>query len=640
MASVQRVHSHAAQQVREKKAQHQSNQTPQPATASPSVLSVPPPAFDQPKPKQNKQRKRASQPTSSATPAPSALQAPPQLNQIPLQATASPTMPPPAFDRPMPKSKQNKQQKEASQPTSSATPAPSAPPQLSPIRTTPVPWSYRPQSLAAPPGGSAGPSFTSNGAAAMPPTYAPWNQGSKTHPHQVMQRYEPYQRAHINQPPTYLQHAPQQRHDHTHQPWNYHLPTTTAAESQLSHDYSDPPPATQPSLRSIPCSLRPAASDASSLDEPVSAGLKVHAKKLADDLQIPNKSLIEFIETGDLFLMLIDMKASLVKYELSNQTNQLQALQDTLSSKDFELGLHNCLLACLLSPNLTTYITDTQHHIMDFIFEHLDVFKIPAGVFDDAEIRSSLGRIVTRLLATIRSQLKSQLTMSIAKKTCIINVTKVLARSSSGMEVDAAHWNRLAFLASTLRTSDHKVAALDVCFTPRLIPNLKSDMRIKLERELGINISDMERALFKDDADVLARSSSGMEVDAAHWNRLAFLASTLRTGDHKVAALDVCFTPRLIPNLKSDMRIKLERELGINISDMERALFKDDADVDDTPATPEGNDSQEPLTQEPSIDPDLTGYTISTILMQYFVDLRAQYLHSSAKLSQNFSSPA
>ncbi|KAI6156016.1 hypothetical protein BKA82DRAFT_4349330 [Pisolithus tinctorius] len=99
---------------------------------------------------------------------------------------------------------------------------------------------------------------------------------------------------------------------------------------------------------------------------------------------------------GDLFLMLVDMKASLVKYELSNQTHQLQALQDTLSSKDFE----------------------------DFIFEHLDVFKIPAGVFDDVELRGSLGRIVTKLLATIHSQLKSQLTISIAKKTCIINVSK------------------------------------------------------------------------------------------------------------------------------------------------------------------------------------------------------------------------
>ncbi|KIO08833.1 hypothetical protein M404DRAFT_132885 [Pisolithus tinctorius Marx 270] len=436
---------------------------------------MPPPAFDRsiPKPKQNKRRKGPSQPTSSAMPAPSAPEAPSQSNQSSQQAT---------------------------HPTSSAMPAPSllqAPPPFSPIHTMPTPWYYHSRSLAAPPGGTAGPGFTSNGVAAMPPTHAPWNQGSESHSHQVMQR-----------------------HEHIHQPWNYYLPTTSIVDSHplktpLAHhstspasdpesplvrtfamfqhyqlrtttgssyggsrtaagcpssasqrtvsnssvgssrgstpfpggvltsnlsgpgrtgsDYSNPPLATQPSLRSTRYSLRRAASDTSSIDGSVSAGvrrprdtnsddgndltslspqrikrLKVHAKKLADDLQIPDKSLLEFIETGDLFLMLVDMKASLVKYELSNQTHQLQALQDTLSSKDFELGLHNRLLACLLSPNLTAYVTDTQRHIMDFIFEHLDVFKIPAGVFDDVELRGSLGRIVTKLLATIRSQLKSQ----------------------------------------------------------------------------------------------------------------------------------------------------------------------------------------------------------------------------------------
>ncbi|KIN98712.1 hypothetical protein M404DRAFT_157277, partial [Pisolithus tinctorius Marx 270] len=386
--SVQKVRSRAVQQVREKKAQHQSNQTPQEVTASPSIPTMPPPAFDQsiPKPKQNKRRKGPSQPTSLAMPAPSAPEAPSQSNQSSQQAT---------------------------HPTSSATPAPSllqAPPPFSPIHTMPTPWYYHSRSLAAPPRGTAGPGFTSNGVAAMPPTHAPWNQGSESHSHQVMQW-----------------------HEHIHQPWNYYLLTTSIVDSQTGSDYSNPPPATQPSLRSTRYSLRHAASDTSSVDGSVSAGvhrprdtnsddgndltslsprrikqLKVHAKKLADDLQIPDKSLLEFIETGDLFLMLVDMKASLVKYELSNQTHQLQALQDTLSSKDFKLGLHNHLLACLLSPNLTAYVTDTQCHIMDFIFEHLDVFKIPAGVFDDVELWGSLGRIVTKLLATIHSQLKSQ----------------------------------------------------------------------------------------------------------------------------------------------------------------------------------------------------------------------------------------
>ncbi|KAI6141209.1 hypothetical protein BKA82DRAFT_133058, partial [Pisolithus tinctorius] len=55
-ASVQKVCSCAVQQVREKKAQHQSNQTPQEVTMSPSIPTMPPPTFDQsiPKPKQNK----------------------------------------------------------------------------------------------------------------------------------------------------------------------------------------------------------------------------------------------------------------------------------------------------------------------------------------------------------------------------------------------------------------------------------------------------------------------------------------------------------------------------------------------------------------------------------------------------------
>ena len=43
-----------------------------------------------------------------------------------------------------------------------------------------------------------------------------------------------------------------------------------------------------------------------------------------------------------------------------------------------------------------------------------------------------------------------KMTLSIVKKTCIIDVTKTLARASSGMELEAPHWNRMAFLVSEL----------------------------------------------------------------------------------------------------------------------------------------------------------------------------------------------
>ncbi|KAH7881953.1 hypothetical protein F5I97DRAFT_1832837 [Phlebopus sp. FC_14] len=123
------------------------------------------------------------------------------------------------------------------------------------------------------------------------------------------------------------------------------------------------------------------------LQKSQSAQLKVHAKKLTSNLQIPDKSLIEFIKQSD--------------QPASSSTGHL-------SSKDFEIGLHNHLLTCVLSLNLTAYVMDIQCHIIDFIFEHLDVFKVSTGVFDNVEVQDFLGRIITRLLATIHSQLKMQ----------------------------------------------------------------------------------------------------------------------------------------------------------------------------------------------------------------------------------------
>ncbi|KAN0085723.1 hypothetical protein V8E55_006857 [Tylopilus felleus] len=182
--------------------------------------------------------------------------------------------------------------------------------------------------------------------------------------------------------------------------------------------------------------------------------------------------------------------------------SELQTLQETLTSKDFEISLSSRLLACILSPNITAYVTDTQQHIMDFIAENQDVFKIQSMVFNDSELRSTLGKVVTRLLSDICSRLKanrsSQLTASVKKKTCIIDVAKAAARSSSGMEVNATHWMRLAFPRFCLclfliGTSDHKVASLKECFTPHLIPFLKTDMCAKIEQDLGVDLKALEK---------------------------------------------------------------------------------------------------------------------------------------------------
>ncbi|KAG6369422.1 hypothetical protein JVT61DRAFT_14906 [Boletus reticuloceps] len=255
----------------------------------------------------------------------------------------------------------------------------------------------------------------------------------------------------------------------------------------------EPPTCSQPRRRAGPPS-----NTLSQLDESISAGvrrprsnsfddinsdpmqlspqcvkrLKTYAKDLCSTLEIPEKNLLAFVESGDVYHMLVNMKASLIKYEIEASANKSNALQETLASKDFETALHNRLLSCVLSPNITAYVTDAQQHIMDFIFEHQDIFKIPAGVFDDSELKSSLRSTASRLLASIHSHLKTQvcasnqrlvkhnqsnetkMTLSIVKKTSIVDVTKSLAHASSGMELEAAHWNRMAFLVCELAQNE------------------------------------------------------------------------------------------------------------------------------------------------------------------------------------------
>ncbi|KAI6140539.1 hypothetical protein BKA82DRAFT_136376, partial [Pisolithus tinctorius] len=225
--------------------------------------------------------------------------------------------------------------------------------------------------------------------------------------------------------------------------------------------------------------------------------LKLYAKTLCEAHQIPDKTLMDFINICNVFYMLIDIKAHLIKSEVAQKSTQFQTLQEVLRGKDFEASLHTCLVACMLSPNLTAYVTDTQQHIMEFISEHPDMFKVLAAVLDDAELKGILGKLVMKSLASIRSTLKSQLVMSIVKKTCIIDVMKVLARSSSSMETEVSHWNQVAFLHRCLqifliRTSDHHITSLDACYMACLLPMLKSDMHAKIQQDMGKDLDDPE----------------------------------------------------------------------------------------------------------------------------------------------------
>ncbi|KAG2116184.1 hypothetical protein BD769DRAFT_1327623, partial [Suillus cothurnatus] len=187
----------------------------------------------------------------------------------------------------------------------------------------------------------------------------------------------------------------------------------------------------------------------------VSKRLKVYATRVAEEKGVSEKSLHDFIDVRfsyryykffltRIFYMLIDLKVCMLLNSVTNRETILNDLKELLESKDFKSALQNRLTACMLSPNLTAYVTDTHEHIMDFIKTHNKVFKIPKSLFEDVELSAQFSTVVSDLLACICGNIKTKLVLSISKHLSIMDTAKSLAHSC--IEVDASHWNRYAFL--------------------------------------------------------------------------------------------------------------------------------------------------------------------------------------------------
>ncbi|KAG2062877.1 hypothetical protein BDR04DRAFT_1164525 [Suillus decipiens] len=159
--------------------------------------------------------------------------------------------------------------------------------------------------------------------------------------------------------------------------------------------------------------------------------------------------------------------------------------------KNPQSALQSCLTVCLLSPNITVYVTDTHMNIMDFIKNHCEVFKLPAALMQDVELLAQLSKIISELLSSIRGNLKSKLVISIAKHMSIMDTAKSLAHSV--IEVEACHWNRYTFLWHCLQifligVSDYKAIPLNDLYSSSLIPSLHKDLCIKIAMTLDCEV--------------------------------------------------------------------------------------------------------------------------------------------------------
>ncbi|KAH7917002.1 hypothetical protein BV22DRAFT_1135793 [Leucogyrophana mollusca] len=167
----------------------------------------------------------------------------------------------------------------------------------------------------------------------------------------------------------------------------------TALSSRRGHSRNPSAVSAVPSASGIPKAVpdfsRPPPSPTSSLDDPISIQigsrrsreseeprdptqltprrtkrLKVYANQLAEKHGISKQELSSFIDTGDIFVMLVDIKANLIQKNENQQGSELGDLKELIESTPFQTALKVRLTACLMSPNITAYVTDTQQHIM------------------------------------------------------------------------------------------------------------------------------------------------------------------------------------------------------------------------------------------------------------------------------------
>ncbi|KAG1894216.1 uncharacterized protein F5891DRAFT_1195493 [Suillus fuscotomentosus] len=195
--------------------------------------------------------------------------------------------------------------------------------------------------------------------------------------------------------------------------------------------------------------------------------------------------------TGGIAYMLINIKATLIMLSVANRKSLLVEIKELIESKDFKSGLQNRLTACVLSPNLTAYVNDTLEHVMEFMKNNNEIFKVPKFLFEDIELTAQLSKLVSEALLCICGNVKTKLMLSILKCSSIIDTARSLAHSC--LEVDASHWNRYTFLWCCLRiflirTGNYKTIPLKDLYSASLLPSLHQDLHIKVGNALGINV--------------------------------------------------------------------------------------------------------------------------------------------------------
>ncbi|KAH0825730.1 hypothetical protein J3R83DRAFT_9936 [Lanmaoa asiatica] len=213
------------------------------------------------------------------------------------------------------------------------------------------------------------------------------------------------------------------------------------------------------------------------------------------------------------------MFALLLQKTSGTDEEKLTEAKATLEARDFRHMLKRRITACLLSPNLTAYVTDTTDHIMMFMQEHQEIFKAPKIFFKDVELNEILKKLVTDTLASCQERIKTCLIQSLCKGTSIMDVLQAV--SMGNMEINAAHWTRFSFLIFLIGTHGFKEVSMLILLSSNIVDYLHPDLHSIIKDESGFSVETLiklpDKSATKDTDDDLSNADAEGEIDDEYY---------------------------------------------------------------------------------------------------------------------------
>ncbi|KAF8877863.1 hypothetical protein BD779DRAFT_1677071 [Infundibulicybe gibba] len=135
---------------------------------------------------------------------------------------------------------------------------------------------------------------------------------------------------------------------------------------------------------------------------------------------------------------------------VQDQKKVMNSTREVLESNEFKKRLHERLSICLLSQNLTAYLTGLPSRIMELIRKDPDGFGLTREMLNVSGMFPTIQSLVCEELTAIRASMKYKIRISMGGKDStkpkqdIRTLVKALA--PPGMDIKTTHWSRIAFL--------------------------------------------------------------------------------------------------------------------------------------------------------------------------------------------------